>query len=313
MVISVGGLLTETCAVSVKTKVWITGGGGLIGSFLRRLIPQSFQPIAPSHHELELTDEVAVRKFFARTDPELIIHCAGLTRSPSCQQDPKLARTLNVDLTRRLVEFAGKRPLYLFSTDLVFDGRKGDYAEDEAVNPMSVYGATKAEAEQIVLAHSQHVVVRTSINAGHSPTGDRAFNEELCRAWKSGKTTRLFVDEFRCPIPAEITARAAWELVQSNARGIFHLAGPERLSRFEIGRLVARYSSGIEAMIEASFLRDYDGPPRSPDTSLDCRKIQRRLSFQIPAFTAWLERNPNFQSRVLSTSPDRKTVDRELE
>ncbi len=298
MAISPDGSLTETRAGPGKTKVWITGGGGLIGSFLMRLAPQSFQPIAPSRRELELTDESAVQKFFARTDPDLIIHCAGLTRSPACQQDPKLARLLNVQMTRRLVDLAGKRPFYLFSTDLVFDGRKGNYAEDEPVNPMSVYGATKAEAEQIVLAHHQHVVVRTSLNAGVSPTGDRAFNEELRRAWESGKTTRLFVDEFRCPIPAKITARALWELAQSKAGGIFHLAGPERLSRFEIGRLIARCSPGIEARIEPATLRGYDGPPRSPDTSLDCTKIQNRLSFRIPAFTEWLERTPNFQSAL---------------
>src|SRR2546430_717015 len=94
-------------------------------------------------------------------------------------------------------------PLVFLSTDLVFDGKKGNYVETDPVHPLSVYADTKVRAEPYVLAQPNHVVVRTSLNAGHSPTGDRAFNEEMRKAFAAGRTLSLFEDEFRCPIPAE--------------------------------------------------------------------------------------------------------------
>ena len=274
----------------MNQKVWITGGAGLIGSYVLRARPASWIAVAPTRTELDLSERRAVEALVQRERPDLIIHCAGLTRSPACEANPTLARTLNVDVTRHIAELASNCRFIFFSTDLVFDGRKGAYLEDDAVNPQSVYALTKAEAEQIVLQNSRHTIVRTSLNFGVSRTGDRAFNEELRRTWAAGRTTRLFVDEFRCPIAAEVTARAVWELIQREVGGLFHLAGAEKLSRFEIGRLIAMSSFELKPRIEASLLREHEGPPRSPDTSLNCAKIQALLSFSLPAFSSWLER-----------------------
>jgi dTDP-4-dehydrorhamnose reductase len=187
---------------------------------------------------------------------------------------------------------ADRQRLIFFSSDLVFDGRQGNYAEADPPGPLSVYAETKAAAEQAVLLHPNHVVIRTSLNGGASPTGDRAFNEELRKAWESGRTVRLFTDEFRCPIPAAVTARATWELALSNAAGVFHVAGSERLSRWQIGALIARRWPGLLPKLERSSLREYKGAPRAPDTSLNCAKVQSLLSFTLPGLSAWLEENP---------------------
>jgi dTDP-4-dehydrorhamnose reductase len=130
-------------------------------------------------------------------------------------------------VTRVLAEFAADIPFLFFSSDLVFDGRKGNYDETAAVNPLSVYAQTKVEAEKIVLANPKHTVVRTSLNGGLSLKGDRGFNEQTRKAWESGKTLTLFTDEFRCPISAAVTARAMWELAGRNQPGLYHLAGSE--------------------------------------------------------------------------------------
>src|SRR5262249_25601370 len=155
------------------------------------------------------------------------IHCAALSRSPACEAEPSLARRLNVDVTARLARLATEIPFIFFSTDLVFDGRKGNYEEAAEVNPLSVYAETKVEAERVVLANPKHTVIRTSLNCGSSPSGDRGLDEQLCQAWRAGKVLRLFTDEFRCPIPAELTARGVWELAARKQTGLFHLAGSE--------------------------------------------------------------------------------------
>ncbi len=275
---------------------WITGAGGLIGSALVRAAA-SFAPgwrvRGLQRTELDLTDVRAVRELFQQDKPGLLIHCAGLTKTRLCQQEPALARKLNVEVTARLAELAAEIPLFFFSTDLVFDGRKGNYDETDSPNPLNIYAETKVAAERIVLANPRHTVIRISLNGGASPTGDRGFNEEMRHAWQAGKTLKLFTDEFRCPIPAAVTARAVWSLATKARTGLYHLAGRERLSRWQIGRLLAGRWPQLNPRLEAASLDDYEGPPRSPDTSLNSGKIQKLLPFPLPGLTDWLAAHPD--------------------
>ena len=214
--------------------VWITGAGGLIGNYLTQLAPlfaPRWRVLPLTRAQLDLADTEAIRQKFRQQPPQLVIHCAALSRSPACQANPALAHRLNVDVTACLAELAANLPFILFSSDLVFDGLLGNYDEFSPPNPLSVYAKTKVAAENIVLANPKHTVIRTSLNGGTSPSGNRGFNEEIRCAWEAGQTTKLFTDEFRSPIPAVVTARATWELAGANQSGLFHVAGCERLSR----------------------------------------------------------------------------------
>ena len=278
-----------------QRTVWITGAGGLIGHYLVQAAARhapDWGIVGLRRAELDLTDFAAVRERFGRATPQLVIHCAALSRSPVCQADPALARKLNVEVTAVLAELAAEIPLIFFSTDLVFDGRQGGYVETDAVNPLSVYADTKVEAERVVLANPRHTVIRTALNGGVSPTGDRSFNEELRRAWQAGRVTRLFTDEFRCPIPAVATARATWELALSGQPGLYHLGGSQRLSRWEIGQLVAARCPELNPRLEPGSLKDYPGAPRPADVSLNCAKIRARLGCELPGLAAWLAARP---------------------
>jgi dTDP-4-dehydrorhamnose reductase len=279
----------------MKPIVWITGAGGLIGNYLVQTAAQfapQFQVVGLTRSQLDLTDYAAVRAEFQRQQPQLFIHCAAMSRSPDCQANPVLARKLNAEVPAQLAGIALKIPFVFFSTDLVFDGQKGNYVETDAVNPMSVYAETKIIAEDIVSRHPRHLIIRTAINGGVSPTGDRGFNEQMRRAWQHGQMTNLFTDEFRSPIHASVTARAVWELVAQKAAGIFHIAGGEKLSRYAIGQLIAARNPRLNARITPDTLKNYHGAPRSPDVSMDCAKAQRLLSFPLPGLTDWLAANP---------------------
>lgn len=272
--------------------VWITGAGGLIGHQLVRPAPAAaagWRALPLVRATLDLTDSAAVTARFRADAPAAIIHCAALSRSPACQADPARARRLNVEVTRHLVELAADIPFVFLSTDLVFDGRKGGYTETDELGPLSVYAETKVAAEQWVRPHPQHLIVRTSLNFGTSPTGDRGFNEELAGAWQAGRVTPLFDDEFRCPLAAVETARVVWELLAAAAQGVFHVAGRERLSRAAIGRLVAARQTHLNPRIIATSLKTFPGPPRPADVSLDCTKVEDRLGRALPKFSEWLD------------------------
>jgi dTDP-4-dehydrorhamnose reductase len=275
--------------------VWITGANGLIGNYLIQTAPRMaprWEVIGLTRARLDVTDANAVREQFRARGPQLIIHCAALSRSPACQENPSLARKVNVEATACLAGLAHAIPFVFLSSDLVFDGQQGNYDESARPNPLSVYAETKLEAEQVVMVNPKHTVVRLSLNGGASPSGDRAFNEEMRRAWQEGKMLKLFVDEFRCPIPAIVTARAIWELIAQGKTGLYHLAGSQRLSRWEMGRLIAARSPQLNPRLEPSSRKDYTGPPRPLDTSLNCAKVQRLLSFPLPGLGEWLQANP---------------------
>lgn len=236
-------------------------------------------------------DEAAVRELFRKEQPRLLIHCAAVAQFPLCQAYPDLAQRTNVGITNYLVEMAADIPFVFFSTDLVFDGVKGNYVEEDAPHPLSVYGRTKAQAEDIVRQHPSHTIIRLSLTGGHSRDGNRGFNEEMKNAWRDGKILNLFVDEYRCPSSADVVSRAVWEIIKKNARGTFHLCGPERLSRFAIGQMLAEKHSELNPRINATSRTSYQGPPRPPDTSMNCAKTRALLSFDIPRFSDWLKRD----------------------
>jgi dTDP-4-dehydrorhamnose reductase len=257
----------------------------------------NFHVIPLARADLNLTDFAAVEQRFLADRPRLVIHCAAMSKTPDCQANPAQARRINVEATARLAALAAEAEaeFIFFSTDLVFDGRKGNYVETDAVNPLSVYAETKVEAEAILATNNRHLVVRTSLNSGASPNGRSAYNEQLRAAWAEGKTLKLFHDEYRSPISAAATARAVWELAANPRGGVWHLAGAERLSRLQIGQLLAARHPELKAQIESASLREFTGAPRPPDTSLNCAKIQQHLTFRLPALTAWLRENPEDQ------------------
>jgi dTDP-4-dehydrorhamnose reductase len=286
-------LLTDSIS---KPLVWITGANGLIGNYLvqtaLKFAPQ-LRVRALTREQFDLLDFEMVKREFKKDKPQLIIHCAAISAISEAQKNSALAKKINIEATKFLSELAAEIQLVFFSTDLVFDGRKGNYVETDGVNPIAIYAETKVAAEQIVLKNPKHLVVRTSINGGISSAGNRGFNEQLKLSLQNSSGMKFFTDEFRSPIFAGETARAVWELTDKKCAGIFHIAGAEKLSRWQIGQLLVKRWREIKIKIEPGSAKDFSGPPRALDTSLDISKAQIFLSTPLSKFSDWLAANPN--------------------
>jgi dTDP-4-dehydrorhamnose reductase len=275
----------------MKPIVLITGAAGLIGGYLVRTADRwapQWNVLGLTRAETDLTDPTQVKTLWRRSPPDLVIHCAALSRTGACERDPGRARLINVETTKYLADLACDVPFVFLSTDQVFDGSRGQYVETDEVNPLNVYGQTKAEAERLVLQNPSHAVIRLALTAGTSPTRDRSFVEDMVRTAAKGTTMTLFTDEFRCPIPAGALARALWEFASHRRSGLYHLGGCERLSRWEIGELLARWYPELAPMIRPGSVADYHGPPRPPDLSMRSDKMQALLSFRLPGFRQWV-------------------------
>jgi dTDP-4-dehydrorhamnose reductase len=274
-------------------RLLITGASGQLGGYLLMALRdapeeviawsgrQSGSLLGRVFHPVDLADPTAVAAAFAEAHPHLVLHVAANARVADCFRDPDQARRVNVDGTARLCALAhqhGARVVYV-STDMVFEGEHAPYREEDIPTPLSVYGRTKAAAEQAVLAEPGNAVVRLSLLEGPSVVGKPSFYDEQVQALQQGKPLKLFADEWRTPLALADAAQALLTITRSEFTGLIHVGGPERLSRFEMGRrLAARLGLSDEHLVPT---RREDLPGREPrprDLSLDSSRYRAQFA-----------------------------------
>jgi dTDP-4-dehydrorhamnose reductase len=286
-------------------RILVTGASGQLGSYLlRELRHRSLPAHAWSGsctgnlfdyqlHPIDLRDEAAVGAAYAEAAPQVVLHAAALAKVGDCHRDPHLARRVNADATAQLSNLccqSGARLVYI-STDLVFDGKKGRYCEQDEPSPLSVYSRTKLDAEGSVLSSPKGVVARMSLLYGPSQTGRTSFFDEQIDAFFAKRPVRLFVDEWRTPLDLPTAAARLLVLALSGQTGLFHLGGQERLSRWEMGRLVATcLGAGTGSIVAANQADVGAAEPRPRDVSLDSSKWRAAFPDQPwPTFAGALQ------------------------
>ena len=289
----------------LPNKWLVTGASGLLGSVVvSRLLERGARVCAQQHkHALpfdgsckivtgDLTDLEWARELVIEEAPDVIVHCAGLTSVDGCEANSDLAELIHVDASQSLAEAsgqAGARFLHI-STDHLWRGDKAMVSEDEPVEPINVYGRTKAQGEQRVLdAHPEALVVRTNFFCRGHPWRP-SFSDWAEQKLRSGARFNAFVDSFFTPIEATLLSDFLIELAASDATGILHVAGRERVSKYDfVAHLAARLSldsSGIEAGRIANARL---AAPRPRDMSLATEKAAALLGRAMPSLNDSLD------------------------
>lgn len=277
-------MLRETGAM----RVLLTGASGQLGCYVvRQWRPDCGHLVAWSGsragrvgavelHPIDLTRRDDVWRALECTQPDVILHTAAVSKPEAVLQNPARGWLVNRDATRTLVAWAGQydRRLIFTSTDLVFDGQRGQYAETDPTSPVVEYGRTKVAAEQAVLTLDRGVVARVCLLFGPSLRGLPTFFDQALADIRKGTPRAFFEDEYRTPLDLGTAAAALIQLCQTTESGIVHLAGPERLSRFELmGRVAA--ALGLDAeLVQANRIGDRPWPePRPVDVSLRSTRL----------------------------------------
>lgn len=237
-------------------KLFVFGVSGLVGSAIARsgvrrgLEVHGFYGSRPSGVEgmrserlLDVTDGEAIERLILDEWPEVLVNAAAVSSPDAVDRNPALAEKINVGFPRQLAMLTGHigtKVIHL-STDMVFDGDTGSYRSTHTPNPTTLYGQLKLMAEREVLKYNaEHpLVLRITIVNGNSITGQRSVHEKLLAAVSQGHKPRLFADEVRQPCSAENVAEVVVELSErQDLHGIFHWAGSEAVTRYDLGRRI---------------------------------------------------------------------------
>jgi dTDP-4-dehydrorhamnose reductase len=237
----------------IQTKSLIVGASGMVGTQMLAALPGG-ATLATSRNAhdgwlmLDLADLAQRSQAAALLDSYDLnaVYCVGgMTNVDGCEAQPELAQRVNARGPGVLAGYAHRRrlPFVYFSTEYVFDGSEGDpgpYIETSRPNPLSVYGKSKLEGEQRVLAsHPDALVLRTTVVYGPDP-GQKNYVYSLLRSLSAGNVMRVPEDQISTPTYNRDLIHATLGLVAASARGILHVCGPERMGRLEFAQRVAQ-------------------------------------------------------------------------
>lgn len=266
--------------------ILLTGGGGQVGTELRRLAPDDLEIVAPGRDQLDLADPDAIARHVAARPWAAVINSGAYTAVDKAESDPVTAWKINA-LGPAALAFATAQagiPLLQVSTDYVFDGAKAcAYVEDDPVGPLGVYGASKEAGEQAVrTGNPRHVILRTAWVV--SPHGGN-FIRTMLRLAETRDELRVVDDQRGCPTSAADIATTlitiARRLIEDPAApvGAYHFVNAGEATWCEFAREIfarAEAHGRKPPRVEAITTADYPTPARRPANSrLDTQKLAR--------------------------------------
>lgn len=280
-------------------KILITGSNGLLGQKIVALcINLEINFVATSagknrntdcpqenYFTVDITNENQVKEVFEQSEPTHVIHTAAITNVDYCELNPKECEDVNLSATKFLADFCIFKNIHFqfVSTDFVFDGEKGDYSEEDTVNPISIYGKSKADGEKYLIngAYKNWSIVRTIIVYGK---GNNLSRSNLIvwakEALENGIKIKIIDDQFRAPTFASDLAEACLAIIQMNKTGVFNISGPTTYSIYEIVSRIGSHFGYSMDNVERISSKTLDQPAkRPPKTGFNLTKSKREIGY----------------------------------
>ncbi len=230
----------------MSKKILVTGSNGLLGQKLTDILRYhaDYELIASSkgpnrypsidgyiYEELDVSDYTELKKMISKYQPYAVIHTAAMTNVDQCETEREACQKLNVDSVSHLIKLAEEFSFYLvhLSTDFIFDGTTGPYKETDKPNPLSLYGHSKNDAEQLLIASEiNYSILRTIIVYGVAAAMSRSNIVLWAKgALEKGSPLKVVNDQYRMPTLAEDLANACMLAVDKRAQGIYHISGKD--------------------------------------------------------------------------------------
>ncbi len=239
------------------TRILITGSNGLLGQKLVELLSRStnyslfltskhersvFQDENISYRQLDISDKTNVRKVVDEVEPAFIVNTAGMTNVDQCETDRELAWRSNVVSVENLVHSAKLVGAHLIqlSTDYIFDGKNGPYDEFDRPNPLNYYGRTKLAAENVLrTSEIPSTIVRTVVLYGIGYGVKMNFALWVLKSLSEGNHIHVVDDQMSSPTLVDDLAYALSKVIELGRTGVYHISGPDIVSRFDFAKTLA--------------------------------------------------------------------------
>ncbi len=288
---------------TLNMKLLLTGVSGLLGINFAQEMMDGHEIIGVDRGKLahapfkilnaDLSNPDAIDSILDSAQPEWLVNCAALADLEACEDNPSLAKRLNIDLPRHLARTCKARniPFVHISTDAVFDGEKdGFYTEEDKPNPLGIYSKTKLEGEWATLTENPNAIVARVNFYGWSLSGRRSLAEFFFHNLTNNKSMSGFTDVIFCPMLVNDTARILVKMIQRGLHGLYHLVGPQAMSKYQFGVEIARKFSLHENEISPkSILSSSLTARRSHNLWLSTHKVSTALGEDLPDFSTGLD------------------------
>lgn len=290
-------------------KIIVTGANGFLGQHLSIfLADKGFEvhavsrgerriPVAKNicYHSAELTSVREITAFVEAVKPVAIVHAAALSKPDECNDDKEKCIRHNVDVTQYLVDAARKNNIYVIyiSTDFVF-GENGPHSEADVPAPLNFYGESKLMAEELVMNSGiDYAIVRPVFIYGRCWEGMRpSFLHWVKNNLEQRKPIKVVTDQSRTPTYVEDLCKGITQLIAGRTKGVYHLAGKNIISPYEMALTVAKVLQLDSTLIEPVTADTFPEPVRRAKRSgLKIDKAVRELGYDPVGFEEGVRRS----------------------
>lgn len=279
-------------------KVLVTGGTGIIGRYLLRKIKPHAKAVATyylnkdserisdvEYHRLDIARKKDVIELFTVIKPDVVVHIASIGSVDFCEEHRDEAWMVNVDGTKNMIEGAQTcQARFIFiSSNAVFDGKTPPYDEEDLPSPVNFYGKLKLEGEEAIASSGlEYAIVRPILIYGWNDPSERSNPVTwLLSKLKDNKPVKIVNDIYCNPLLANNCADAIWSVIINRKKGIYHVGGKDRLSRFDFAVKTAKAFGMDHKLIESvpnAYFKNI--APRPKDTTYSTKKMQRKLGIR---------------------------------
>jgi dTDP-4-dehydrorhamnose reductase len=272
-------------------RILLTGRTGQVGFELERVLAGFAELVPADRTKIDFTNSALIRDEVRKTKPELILNAAAYTAVDKAESEPETAMQVNGVAPGILAEEAKKLGALLvhYSTDYVFDGSgTSPYKEDDAPNPINVYGRSKLEGERRIAASGcRHLLLRTSWV--YAPRG-RNFFLTIAKKALAGEPLRVVSDQRGAPTEARLIAETTRALLERGQEGVFNVVPSGETSWHGFAQAIVQ-AVGSSVKVDAIPSSAYPTPARRPAYSvLSTGKIARALGKAPPSWESSLDR-----------------------
>jgi len=272
-------------------KILITGSTGQLGNSLGKVFKSRYdlvftsrtKPNKNTNYFLDITNSLLVKDMVSAISPDIIINLAAQTNVDLCESNPDLAYAINFQGVKNLVNVF-KGPIIHLSTDYVFDGKLGQYKENDITNPINVYGLTKYKAEKVLLEKSKEsLVIRTNVLYDYQSKAKSSFLNWVVNALKRGEKIKVVDDQFNNPTWTNSISVVIDRAIRADLNGLIHWGDFDWISRYDFANKIADKFNLQSNLIEPIKTEELNQvAPRPLNGGLDTTLAQDLLRLEPP-------------------------------